>query len=249
MMDIARTVELAVHVSRNCDRVVENPDLLTEADLGNFWKYANRRISDWKLDLNRCNRQLTLSSEKNRLAKSREIDGLISELLVSDVLIRLWAGVLAGVDARRGTKWAEPIARHVMVDHLQARYLALQTLVDQQKLSRPRVLRLNKLRHSAERWTDVLLGRVICQWDVGDFAYNEDQAREFGECHLSYRDAATRETSWHLILSGARITFPTCPPVSPWRTACLRKIVGSIVHCFPERGLFDRSERGFAAGE
>ena len=229
--------------------LIESSDLLPETALRDFWKYGRRRITDWKLCFNRCNRQLTFAVDRNRFRKSRELEDLIAELLVSDVLIRLWSGVLAAVDVHRGTNWAAPIARHTLIDHLQARYLALQSLVDQSQLSHSRILRLNRLRHSTERWTDVLLGRVVCRWDVGDFAFDESLAREYGESHLSYRDAATQETAWHLILSGARITFPTCPPVSPWRTACLRKIASSITTCFPERTLFERSTRGLAAGE
>jgi hypothetical protein len=240
-MDIARSVELAVHVSRHSDLMIENSAALPENALRDFWKYSRRRITDWKLSLNRCNRQLTAASGRNRQERSHELESLISELLVSDVLIRLWSAILAAVDQRRATNWAEPIARHVLVDHLQARYLALQVLVDQSLLPQPRIQHLNTLRHSAERWTDLLLGRIVCQWNVGDFAYDETQAREFGESHLSYRDAQIRDTAWHLILSGARITFPTCPSSSPWRTACLRKIIGSILTCFPEQALFQRT--------
>ncbi|MBT4863828.1 MAG: hypothetical protein HON53_01735 [Planctomycetaceae bacterium] len=240
-MDIARSVELAVQVSRHSDLMIESSAALPENSLRDFWKFSRRRITDWKLCLNRCNRRLAESSNRNRLERSLELESLISELLVSDVLTRLWSAILAAVDERRATNWAEPIARHVLVDHLQARYLALQVLVDQSLLSQPRIHRLNTLRHSAERWTDLLLGRLVCQWDVGDFAFDESQSREFGESHLSYRDEDIRETAWHLILSGARITFPTCPASSPWRTACLRKIIGSILSCFPKHALFQRT--------
>jgi hypothetical protein len=236
-VDIAWIVELAVRASKQSDLVIEGPHELPETALRNFWKYSHRRISDWIICRNRCHAQLLTADENRDAPLCQQLETLASEFFVSDVLIRFWSAVLIAADHRRGTHRSEPIARYVHIEHLQARCQALKLLADGRHLSRSRMVRLNTLRHSAECWTDLLLGRLVCRYDVSDFAFDKTRAREFGEGQLSYADANTRDTAWDLISSGAKRTFPICRSISPWRTACLRKIAGAVLATFPAKSL------------
>lgn len=237
-MDIAWTVELAVHVSRRSDLVIEGLRELPDGALRDFWKYSRRRMIDWRLCRNRLHTELPTGDAIRREQLWQDLEALLSEFFVSDVLIRLWSAVLTAAGRRRGTNRAEPIARHVHLNHLQSRYLALKLLVDGRHLSRSRMARLNALRRTAERWTDLLLGRLICRYDVCDFAFDEAQAREFGEGQLAYPEAKISNTAWELILAGARLTFRQYRAHSPWRAACLRRIAASVLAAFPGDTLF-----------
>lgn len=241
-MDIAWTVELAVHVSRQSDLVIEAPGPLPEKSLQDFWVYSRRRISDWIQSRNRCDAELRSAGRNARPQLRQELEALLSEFFVSDVLIRLWSAVLTAADSRRGTSHGEAIARHVHVNHLQARYLALKWIVERHRLPRPSMMRLNALRRSTERWTDMLLGRLVCCHDVADFAFDEQQARDFGEAQLAYRDAGTGQVAWDLILAGARLNFPTSTSTSPWRTACLRRVASAVLATFPKNSLFSSAK-------
>ena len=75
---------------------------------------------------------------------------VLEEILVSEVALRVWTAVLYAYDRRRQTHDAEPIARSVLLGHLEVRARALALLIHSPCLPAEDAVRLNRLRRRAE---------------------------------------------------------------------------------------------------
>ena len=66
-----------------------------------------------------------------------------------------------------------------MIGHLEARNRAMNIMVYGRGFSIEDGVMLNRLRRRMERWTDMLLGRIMLQHDISDLAFDAQRARDF----------------------------------------------------------------------
>ena len=154
------------------------------------------------------------------------------------MLTRVWTAVLCGCDRRRGSLEAEPVARSVLIGHLEARHRALTFLVQGPNVDMEAAVRLNQIRRRVERWTDVLIGRLAGGDDFGEFAFDAERARDFGrDLHFQSRRPGGRHV-WAMTLTSLRTAFCRClAPASP-NGDLNRRIASSVLACFPAE-VFD----------
>ena len=83
------------------------------------------------------------------------VRGELEEIITGEILTRLWSAVLTNHDRLHNTCEAEPIARSVLLGHLEARHRTLALLVSGLGIATEDAVAMNRLRHRAERWTDL----------------------------------------------------------------------------------------------
>lgn len=228
-MNVFQIAEVAALVSVHSPHLIERTGPLPDESLQAYWSHSRNRHAVWRK-----------AFERIRTPEEREfLSSLIEEVFVTEMLTRIWAGILTACDRRRRIRQAEPIARSIFVDHLECRCRAMQLLVHDSSISSTELARIDRFRRRSERWTDALLAYVIRQGDVSEFAFDSRRAREFAD------DAGTREIVFghgnlpQFLLAGLRFAFANIPPKRPLDEMSHTAILQSVLACYPN-DVFDQ---------
>lgn len=230
-------VELAAVVSVHGPVLVRGAAGPSARGIEDYWVASKCRMDRWGRSLRRFTEQAGRKA-RDRGKHATLIRGVLEEVITGEVLTRVWAAVLCLYDRCHGTDTAEPVARSVLVGHLEARHRVLTLLARGRGLDTASAVKLNHLRRRTERWTDLLVGHLAGLGDVSGFAVDPERARDFAE-DLSYRnDSVGGRSAWPLLLASLREGFGSgLQPGSP-NADLNAKIASSVLSCFqPE--LFD----------
>jgi hypothetical protein len=228
-----QTVEIAALISAYSPHVIERPVVLPKAALEQFWECSQKRLKLWLSAMAFYQRSASDASPQERLRLWQELEPTLVEIFVTEVLARVWGAILTSVDEEMGTHQYEPIARNVLIGHLDARKRALQLLAGDAGVTLEHLHRIDQVRRRVERWTDLLLGHLVERYQVEDFAFNAERSRDFGAQQLLQSTARPREQVWALVLVGLRMAFPTAANASPPNEYFQHQIIASILNCFP----------------
>jgi hypothetical protein len=234
-MHARELVELSALVAAHGPLLVDRSVSLPPCGIERYLVASKSRLDRW-------NRALKLLAVKAagccRAADRLLVRGVCEEILTGEVLTRVWSAVLVAYDRRRGTDLAEPIARSVLLGHLEARNRVLALLVSGPGIDAEEAVKLNRLRRRSEHWIDLLVGRLAQQFPVSEFAVDPDRARQFAE---DLRRRSRREggrLAWSLVEASLRAAFRQgLTAVSP-NADLNAAIAGSILSCFPAE-VFD----------
>ncbi len=241
IMHARELVELAAIISAHGPILVRGRDRVSECGIEQYWVASKCRLDRWCRALKSLDARQVVRSASGQGAQpaTRSFpESLLEEILTGEVLTRVWAAVLSAYDRRRGTQEVEPIARSVLIGHLEARHRVLTLLVRAATIDAAWAMRLNGIRRRCERWTDLLVGYLTGLEDVADFAIEPDRARDFAE-DLRYRsNLAGGRHAWPLVLSSVRAAFQQGLAGDSPNADLNGQIASSILACFPAE-LFD----------
>ncbi len=195
-------VELAALVAEHGPVIMGRAYELSAPSMEQYWVASKCRLDRWL-------RQLHTSPVDNASAQERPVSlhGVVEEIFTSEVLTRVWTAILAGRAAKHGQEDGEMIARSVMLSHMEARNRALKLLIHGARVAPEAAVELNRLRRRAERWSDVLIGRLLPVADVAVFAVDGDRAREFA-LDMHYQSGLVSERQvWGLLMASLRAAF------------------------------------------
>jgi hypothetical protein len=236
-MHASELLELAAIVSAEGPVLVEGPGVLSASSLEQYWTASQCRFDRWAGVFKQ------LSAEASNPAEDWAMRwpvyrATLEEVLTSEVLTRVFGAVVTAYDAHRKSDQAEPIARSVMVGHLEARNRVLRHLVSGPGMNAEEGLRLDRLRRRSERWTDMLVGYLHGMVDVRQFAIDPDRAVDFGE-DLNYRQRSTTcSQALALIQTSLRAAFRTANSLPTPNADLNERIATSVLACF-RADLFD----------
>ncbi len=233
MLHVRQMVELAALVSAHSERLIEGPAKIPDAPLEKYWQHSRTRLQGWMLCLNEHLMQLPQLDVSEHHTLWKRTEPVIEEILIGEVLTRVWATVLTAADRQRRICHAEPLGRSAMVGHLEARHRALSLILNGSHVPKNELAKTDRLRRRTERWTDLLLGHLVKRYGVGEFAFDERRALDFGEDQLSESAGGTANAAWEFILTGLRLAFPPTQTVEPHDLKTHDGIMNSIVACFP----------------
>jgi hypothetical protein len=230
-------VELAALVATHGRLLIHAGGPIPLSNLERYWTASKYRADAWSRALKR---HATTSDDSRQQAALRglsSVESVVEEILAADVLTRVWTAVLCGHDRARGMDEVEPIGRSVFISHMEARQRALNLVLHAPGVSVEQAVALNRLRQRTERWIDLLLGRVMLDYDASEFAVDPARAQEF--CR-DLREHAQPQSSqaWNLLLSSLRMAFRGSTADACPSAGLNEQIAGSILGCFqPE--MFD----------
>jgi hypothetical protein len=229
-------VELAAIVSAHGPVLVQGVDRISEGGLEQYWTASKVRLDRWCRSLRNFANQA--GDAKWRQCHWPRIESLLEEIVSTEMLTRVWGAVLCAHDRRHQLSESEPIARSVLLGHLEARHRVLKFLINTPGIEYKAAVRLNQLHNATERWTDLLVGYLAEMGDLSEFAADPARAKDFGQDFLQGGDLPGRGRVWPLIYSSLRSRYHReSAPSTPNSDVNLR-IASSILGCFPG-DLFD----------
>ncbi len=236
-MHARELIELAAVVARHGRALIEGDGARDDRATESYWVASKCRLERWGRTLKHLSGDAAVA-EGRRAARGLLAGGVMEEILTGEVLTRVWTAVACGCDRRRGTDRMEPIARSVLIGHLEARHRVLTLLVRGPVVGAELAVKLNRLRRRTERWTDLLVG-YLGQWeDVCHVAIDPRRAAEFaGDLREQGRRPGGRAV-WPLVQASLRAGFwRGLAAVSP--NADLNARIGAaVLAAFPPE-LFD----------
>ncbi len=237
-MHARELVELAAIVSAHGPVLVRGTERLSASAIESYWTTSKCRLDRWGQSLKSFSSEPNIADPAWQQVHWPAARSVLEEILTGEMLTRVWSAILCAHDQEHGNNHAEPIARSVLLGHLEARHRVLTLLVRGPGIDAESAVKLNHLRRRSERWTDLLIGYLRGLHDVDEFAVDPIRARDFSE-DLQYQcNLKGGRHAWPLVLASLRTAFGRgLSPDAP--NADLNgQIAASILACFPGE-LFD----------
>ena len=230
LREYAETAALSVV---NAEVIIRGNGLLPNINLQEYWQNARHRLTGWRRRLDRCSDWTRgFLPEESQVHWDRALR-VLQEVFVSEILTRVWAGVLTAADRQRGVSHAEPIARSVFVSHLQLRRRALEFMLDCPDSSLTEIARIDRVRRRCERWNDMFLGPLLAEHPVAEFCFEPDRSDPLEAGSLSASSAPDRLIAWKLVLAGVRKALPRSESTRVFDPETSKAILASVVGVFP----------------
>lgn len=235
-------IELAALVASSGERIIRGGQV-SEAAVQQYWVTSKQRFDAWtksllEYALAEHHASLAVSNTAERLIARQTARDTVHEILVSEVLTRVWSAIACASDLRRQAREVDPIIRSVFHGHQEFRHQALNLMLQGRSFNPQESVALNRLRQRSEKWSDLLLGYV----GVGegavvlDFAFDAERVREFS---LEIRELPARPMSglaWQLVVSSLRLAFRES---IAWPNETLNQQVASAILANFPPDLFD----------
>lgn len=237
-MHVRELVELGALVAAQGMECIQHSDLLTQRHVQQYWVASRSRHDRWARALKRYGE----SPPACACSDWPYVRGVIQEVLASELLTRTWGAVACCYDRRHHCGCLEPVVLSVLAGHKESRYRALQLVVRGHGFSLEQGVVLNRLRRQTERWTDMLLGYLAPEHEIGEFAFSPQRARDFGaDLHAERHDQQGRQ-AWQLAVLSLRATFACGLSDDSPNGDLNQRIAASVLACF-HSGLFDNAKQ------
>lgn len=229
-------LDLAATVVQHAPALLDSPAPLPREGLHQYWSASKARFDDWALALSRFS--AAAAADQARPAAWCYTRGIVQEVLAGETLTRVWGALLSAHDRRHDGDSAEPVARSVLVGQLEARQHALSLILTVAAAPLPDAVALNRLRSRVERWTDLLIGRLMLAHDVRDWALEPERAADFAD-ELAYdRRQRGSELAWDVFMSSLRGALAQMGYEDSPSAAHNGRITAAVLGCFPA-AVFD----------
>ena len=178
-MHARELVELAAIVSAHGPVLIRGTPRLSSSGVQQYWTESKCRLDRWFRSLGTFAHEAPRGNADAGRRQWPTIRGVLEEILLGEMLTRVWATVLCAFDRRQGTLEAEPIARSVMIGHLEARHRVL-ILVGPRAGRRRGIGRPVEPPATSDRTLDRPAGRLPRRvGQDGQFAFEPARARDF----------------------------------------------------------------------
>jgi hypothetical protein len=203
-------VDLAWELSQAAEELISAPRPISDGPLFALWQAVRHCTDEWQRRL----QQFVLKQElapagpatQNHLPHLEhhptpssvgghaegeprpDLQTLGVEILLADLLLRVWGTILAAQDRQRGVPVARPIMEHV----LYAIHYSRSRLLEWVMHGGEAAASIDRFRRRCERWTDALIGPILARYGTSLFAHNPRRAWEFGEEQLGAATAVAQ---------------------------------------------------------
>lgn len=225
-MNSQLTAEVTAQIASQSLSLVEGANSFPPNSLYDFWFHGQEHLKQRRMVFE----PLAEGAAEPKLSEN-ELELIFKDFFAEEMLVRVVAAVLTAADKRRNQCQAEPIARSLLLSFLEVKRLALTVLVSEEHLGLESLKRINRIRRSIERWTDLFLGQFVLRFGLGEFAHDVDRSKDFGEDQSSNHNTPHPVQIWDLITAGLRISFPsglTSKIGDNWE-----QMLGAIMACYP----------------
>lgn len=182
-MDCIALAQLGGHLASVCGMRRRHDDGMSTAALSRYWTATRCRSDLWHRSLGR-HRHAAQSGDPAALEHWwMRHGGIVAEIIVSELLSRVVAGVATLNDIHTERDEAAPVAEAVYQSHLEVCNRVHRAMLDRRGLSPGRLVRFQKLRRSIDRWGDEWLAVCVGVRSPGSlpavlpFASDQDRVR------------------------------------------------------------------------
>ncbi len=238
-MDASQLVELAAVVARHAPLVVNCPHLSSSGMRG-YQAACNERARRWRETLESLRQnaadyplEVVQPAEPNQSS----LAATVREILLADVLLRVWAGIVAAHDRRHAGHW-EPIAGEVLAEHIALTNVALRIVLRGPQIWLRPAAELNRLRRRLERWTDLLLAFVPDRPSTDAVCFSSLRVGQFA-ADWQHLAPNIRYLAWGWTLGSLRAAIAPCQHPVTGPLCLLNERVGAGVLACLGSQLFD----------
>lgn len=225
-------VELAALTAAQGRALVGDDRPISETGLAQYWQAARQRLDRWSVTL--------AAAEKNEQSLQDPITvATVQEIIMSEMLARVWAAVLDTVDRERSTSQYGAIGRGALVGHLLVRRRA-EKLLDSRLEEYPNIAApLKRLLQRVDRWGNMWLGYLAKDYPTAArIAKSPEETLEFAaDLKLQCQDRGAHYV-WQILLhSQQQALGKAAMPLAP-NADLNQEIAVAIIACFPSE-LFE----------
>ena len=195
-----------------------------------YWAASKCRLQRWQAALKVFEEDFENPCEMHDPWHAIEV--VLQEILISDVLTRVWTAVLIQHDRVINHNEMQSIGHSVFIGHLEARNRAMRLIMANEESNPVACERINELRRRMERWIDLLLSRVSDLEVALQFGFDPHRVRDFaGDRHME--DQERREQTEKLLL--ASLSSSLRRGVREWSANpdLNREVAAGVLACFP----------------
>lgn len=236
-MRVHELAEFSALLAMHGPVLIRHGELFPDGCLSGYWAASRARFDRWHRSL----KEFASRSQGQPRGVVAPIwfatKPTLEEILVSDMLTRVWATVACVVDRTKGTSEAEPIVRNVLLGQQEVRNRALSLLVFDAGTTMAEGVLMNRLRRRVERWTDMLLGHLALFHDMNEFAFDPQRTKEFSR-DIREEALAPNGPGWQLTFAALRATFQSLATSESPNADLNGRIISSLMLCFQSE-LFD----------
>ena len=236
-MKLAYLTEVAAIMAAHSELFIEQSDEISAEAVGDYYIHSRNRFNRWMQNLD-DSETTARNCDSARLAGQPRFQSaacaVTHEILVNDMVGRIWTLLLLARDANNGIDRTQPVAKNIYLGHLSVRHKALKVLLTDDRVSQEQLMAIDKLRKSIERWTDLLGCSLMGQFNLWDYAFDKERATEFLRDRADQSAVSHRSRSWVLILAGLRHSFQDTDGLSASIHEDDRRLVRLMLNCFPE---------------
>lgn len=144
-----------------------------------YWTASQKRAECWLSALKMFEKDFADSNVRHDPWPALEI--VMQEILLSELLTRLWSATVATHDWYHQTDELHGLAHAVYIRHQEARNRALRILLTAHASNEAAFDRTNALRRRIERWTDLFLSQLPNIDHAAQFAFDPQRMRDFAD--------------------------------------------------------------------
>ena len=236
-MKLAYLTEVAAMMAAHSQLFIEQTDEVSSETVGDYYVLSRNRFNRWMRDLNDLEHGLRISNPLylvGQIAGRSATRAVTEQILINEMISRIWTVLLLARDISNGIDRIRPVARNIYLGHLAVRHKALGVALADDRMSPNDLLAIDQLRKSSERWTDLLCCSIMGQYNLWEFAFDQDRAMEFLRDRVDQAGLSHRNRSWVLIQAGLRHSFQDTAGLSAPVHDDDRQLVRLILNSFPE---------------
>ena len=247
-LTLRQIAETAAFASARSAFLIESTAAIPDRHLHDYWKCCRGRTMDWLRSLDRVISEASVTPPESHIQLWASAEPIIAEVFVTEILTRVWATILTAADSHRKEAIGGPIAIHTLKGHTEARNRSLTLMANTLQIPVAKMSQVDRLRRKSERWSDLLIGHLVMNYQLDEFAFESNRSVEFGQSQMREIIAATDEPVWEFVLAGVRLAFSSvdtlAAPSDVWNRGVVRSVLGSFpADSFDGTGTFKSVRR------
>lgn len=234
-MHLRELVELAALVATHAPARIRCGTRFPDPAVREYWAVSKCRFQHWTREIKKSFSGPLARAKGPRAERRPSPRPLLEEILVSEILTRVFTAVGCGCDRACGADEAGPILLNVWSNHLESRHRVLNLMVSGRGLRMEDAVALNRLRRTSERWTDMLLSYFAGECPVDRFAFNSRRVHEYAQ---DLQASENSDLAWSLLRASLQASYQRGLSLGTPSVEMNTSISAAILSCFQE-GLFD----------
>lgn len=166
-----------------------------------YWKASRCRLERW------CRSLALLTKHRERKEWTPREIGMVEEILVSEILVRVVTAVAGAHDKQHNVHESGPVARNILTAHIDVKRRAMALVVAPHRNS-DQAEEFLAVRRQVDRWSDLLLAYVTPYVAVDEFAANPARVYDFAyDAREHLRSGTSSDMAVTMITAGLRSSF------------------------------------------
>lgn len=207
-MHAKHQAEIAAWLAVQADQIIEQLGPVDAMTCEAYWTQSKIRLNRWHAALKIFEQDLQGQTPGHDHWPALEI--VVEEILAAEMLTRIWSAILVTADTVNQRDNYSGLAYSVFISHIEIKNRTFRLLLSCQNQNEVVFERLNKLRRSLEKWTDVFLSWLPQPELAQKFSFDRERVGDYVREHRDYEGQQERSRKSILLSSIAQSLNTHC---------------------------------------